>query len=205
MFAGIVISNNIIDQTFEYYVPQKFQDYIKLGSRVKVNFGISNNKEVMGYVVELYEETRFEGVTKEITDVLDFNPLISKEQLELANYIAEDTVCPLSRVLNAMIPNAYKLKSIKYLIINDYCELDANLAMLFKGKSIIKMTKDLEPYMSLINKEIKKGNVRFSYDAQTFIKEKIVTKYLVNQQMLYEKKEFIRSDVLLTIDFIDPT
>ena len=195
MFAGIVISNNIIDQTFEYYVPQKFQDYIKLGSRVKVNFGISNNKEVMGFVVELYEETRFEGVTKEITDVLDYNPLISKEQLELANYIAEDTVCPLSRVLNTMIPNAYKLKSIKYLIINDYCELDANLAMLFNGKSIIKMTKDLEPYMSLINKEIKKGNARFSYDAQTFIKEKIVTKYLVNQQMLYEKKEFIRSDV----------
>lgn len=195
MFAGIVISNNIIDQTFEYYVPQKFQEYIKLGSRVKVNFGLSNNKEVMGFVVELYEETRYEGSSKEILEVLDFNPLITKEQLELAQYISKDTVCPLSRVLNMMIPNAYKLKSIKYLIINDFCELDANLAVVFKGKSVIKITKDLDPYMSLINKEIKKGNARYSYEAETYIKEKILIKYLVNERELYEKLEFIRKDI----------
>lgn len=195
MFAGIVISNNIIDQTFEYYVPQKFQDYIKLGSRVKVNFGLSNNKEVMGFVVELYEETRFDGVSKEIIEVLDFKPLITIEQLELAKYISQDTVCPLSRVLNIMIPNAYKLKSIKYLVINDFCELDANLAVVFQGKSVIKITKELDPYMSLINKEINKGNARYSYEAEPYIREKIVVKYLVNEQVLYEKLEYIKKEI----------
>ena len=180
MYAGIVISNNIVDQTYEYYVPQKYEEFIKLGSRVQINFG-TGSREVMGFVVELYEESRHNGVTKEITDLLDFNPLISLTQLELAKFISSDTVCPLGRVLNLMIPNTYKLKSVTYLIIKDYCELDATLALEFKGKSVIKVTKELDPFMKLIKKEIEKGNAEFSYRAEGFNKEKVIIKYLINR------------------------
>lgn len=194
MYAGIVISNNIVDQTYEYYVPQKYEEFIKLGSRVQINFG-TGSREVMGFVVELYEESRHNGVTKEITDLLDFNPLISLTQLELAKFISSDTVCPLGRVLNLMIPNTYKLKSVTYLIIKDYCELDATLALEFKGKSVIKVTKELDPFMKLIKKEIEKGNAEFSYRAEGFNKEKVIIKYLINQMMLYEKETYIKKEV----------
>ena len=194
MYAGIIISNNIVDQTYEYYVPQKYEDFIKLGSRVQINFGLGS-REVMGFVVELYEEPKYDGVIKEITNLLDYNPLISLEQLKLAEFISQDTVCPLGIVLNLMIPKTYKLKSVTYLIIKDYCELDATLAMEFKGKSVIKVTKELDPFMKLIKKEIEKGNAMFSFEAEGYNKEKIIVKYLINKIMLYEKETFIKKDV----------
>lgn len=192
MFVSVIISNNIIDQTFEYYLPNEFEAIAQIGSRVMVNFGQSN-RLVMGFIVDIYEEKIYDGSSKDIIDVLDYEPLITKEQFKTAEYIAKETVCPLARVLNLMIPKFLKLKTIKYLVVNDYCELDANLAFVFKGKSVIKITKEIEQYNNQILKEIKKGNAYISYEAKPFGKIKTITKYLVNQNALYTSLTLLKN------------
>ena len=115
MFASIVVNvtSSNVDQLYEYYVPNDIAPYIQVGSRVNVEFS-GANRLVMGYVLDVYEQKRFEGETKAISELLDLKPVITPLQLELAKYLKDDTICPLIRILNMMVPSALQLKTYKY-------------------------------------------------------------------------------------------
>ncbi len=109
-----------VARTFSYaYYGKK-----KVGERfrVKINF---NGKEIMGFVtkVEVPDKTQDElekelGYSiKEIreSDIIDEEPLINDELMELANRVADYYMAPLISVLQAMLPKTLspKLSSLK--------------------------------------------------------------------------------------------
>ena len=81
---------------------------------------------------------------KEITEIIDENPVLNEELLELGKYISETTLCSLISAYEAMLPVALKAKhntfipkkKIKYLVLN----MDFSEALkLCKNKSQIEI------------------------------------------------------------------
>ena len=143
MFAHVIIDNpsSQTDMEFDYLIPDNMS--VKNGVRVKVPFG-SGNKPTLGIVLAVSSETSYDGNIKEIIEVLDQNPILSAEDIELAKYIKSETICPISRILNLMIPLAKRLKTIKYFQIINGDNLDANLLEEFK------VYKNIEPLIEYI-------------------------------------------------------
>lgn len=167
------------DQYYDYIVPEEFTNFIKVGSRIKIPYG-NSNREIMGFVMQIVKDSSYVGELKEITEVIDYIPVINDEQMLLASFIKEDAVCPLSTILNLMIPDAMRLKTKKYLTNIKYLDIDARLVEIFSGREIIEYTKELKKYDSIIAKEIEKENIKVTYEAKQVINDKYVNKYIIN-------------------------
>lgn len=194
MIANVIVNvaSSATDQIYAYHIPREFESFAKIGSRVKVAFG-DGNRQIMGYILELSDETSYEGSLKEILEVVDYEPILTKEQIEIAKFIKEDAVCPLIRILNLMIPDALKLKTKKYLTVKNYQSLDAKLIDLFNNGETIEYSSSLKQYDSTIAKEVKNQNIIVSYDAKQEVSDKLVAKYLINPTFTYKYFNTLRS------------
>ena len=202
MFASVVINvaSSNVDQKYEYFVPDDLTPYIAVGCRVNVEFG-QGNRLVMGYVLDLYEEPKFKGEIKAINALLDIKPVITPLQLKLAEYLKDDTICPLIRILNLMIPDALIQKTFKYLIVKDISKIDATLVDLFNGEEVIELNSKLSGYHYKIMKEVKSGNIEIAYQTKQTINYKYIAKYAVNLDNYYKFRDTLRNP--LKKDFLD--
>jgi primosomal protein N' (replication factor Y) len=98
---------------FDYVVPDELWP-VQVGQRVEVPFGRGNKREE-GFCVEtdLSREQAFgsedRGIRlKAVACVLDEEPLLDTQLMELARWIGEYYVCPLGQVLTALVPGAVK-------------------------------------------------------------------------------------------------
>ncbi len=101
MFANVVvdIKASDVDIMYSYRIPHELEEFVGIGSRVLVNFGI---RKILGYVIEISDECDYQGEVKEIIEVLDYSQELSREQIELAKYIKYQTKCLLVYALEAM-------------------------------------------------------------------------------------------------------
>ncbi|MBN1973658.1 MAG: primosomal protein N' [Sedimentisphaerales bacterium] len=97
------------DTEFDYGVPDEIWP-IQIGQRVEAPLG-KNNKLHQGFGVEIrppeYNE-KLKFKLKAITKVIDKEPLVDFELMELARWISTYYVCPLGQVLAAIVPSAVK-------------------------------------------------------------------------------------------------
>lgn len=89
-----------VDRTFTYAVPGDLQPVIREGMRVKVPFG---PRRVEGFVVGLVQSTDVEGV-KEITEVIDREPVVTSDLLQLARWMSEYYMCTYVDALHSILP-----------------------------------------------------------------------------------------------------
>lgn len=202
MIAKVIVNipSSNIDQLFDYLIPPEFCDFASVGSRVRVPFGDAN-RQIMGFIIELKDESTYIGDLKEIIEVVDYEPVLTKEQLAIANFIKADAICPLSRILNLMIPDALKLKTKKFLTVVNFKDLDAELIQLFEQNETILYKENFKKYDNRIAKEVKKGNIVIRYEALQTVKEKMVTKYVLNPSFTYRNFDRLKSD--LQKDFLE--
>ena len=110
MFASVVVDvkSSNVDIMYTYRIPQELEGFVGIGSRVLVSFGI---RKILGYVIEISDSCSFDGEVKDILEVLDYSQELSKEQIELAKFIKEETNCLLVYALEAMYPSFLKTNS----------------------------------------------------------------------------------------------
>lgn len=97
-----------VDRPFDYLVPQEWHTLIEVGSRVKVPFGPRN---VLGFVVALQNETDVPmNKIKPVSQVLDIEPVLTEEMLEMAKWLKQQTICYEIDALQAMLPSALRAK-----------------------------------------------------------------------------------------------
>lgn len=101
-----VVFNIPLQRTFDYLIPEPLTERLRVGCRVRAPFG---RRAAVGYCVGLAEEPSVPEV-KAIEAVLDPEPLLSEELLELARWMSEYYVCGLGEVLEAILPSAVRLK-----------------------------------------------------------------------------------------------
>ena len=121
-----------IDKTFIYHVEDSLKDKIKIGIRVLVPF---NNQKLEGFVLEIVDEVDTDYEIKDIISVVDNEPILTNELLELGKYICDSTLSTLISSYQAMLPKALKARngnnvSVKYQRI---IEID-NLTGVFTPK-----------------------------------------------------------------------
>lgn len=112
------------DKLFDYSVPKDLQRRVKVGSRVMVSFGIGDKKR-QGMVFELAENgDDTSKKIKEIAFLLDEEPVVSEELIELAKYLSVHTFCPLFEAVKAMLPPGLNYKPVYKYFAN--CESSAD-------------------------------------------------------------------------------
>lgn len=94
-----------------YKVPEKWEGEIKLGQSVKVPL---ESRRIMGWLVGLSFKTDLTKV-KEITQILDSEPVFSEELLSLCRWISEYYFCSWGEVLKAALPGRFDSKNILWM------------------------------------------------------------------------------------------
>ena len=179
MFASVVVDvkSSNVDIMYTYHVPEELCDFVYVGSRVMVSFGF---RKIIGYVIELMDTNPYQGEVKDILEVLDFSSELTKEQIDLAYFIKEDTNCLLVSALESMFPVFLKTKYRRFLYCEEPDKLDLDLALIFNGKKKIAVNGETISNNPKLSREIKKGTVEISYDIFQYGKNKKDKVYSVN-------------------------
>ena len=92
--------------TFTYAIPVSMQSGVQVGVRVLVPFG--RNKTYLGIVARLHDEKPQGYEVKEISQVMDAEPIVTPQQLRLWQWIADYYLSPIGDVYKAALPAGLK-------------------------------------------------------------------------------------------------
>ena len=97
-----------IDKTFTYHVPSELVNDVKVGKRVLVPF---NNQKLEGFILEILDNYLDDYEIKDIIKVIDSDVILTKELLELGEFVSAETLSTLISSYQAMLPKALKAKN----------------------------------------------------------------------------------------------
>ena len=166
--------NALLDKTFTYNVPLVMQKKVKVGIRVKVPFG---NKTLSGIIINIKKEINTDYELKDVIELLDDEPLINSEMLQLGKFMSENYLCSLMSCYQSMIPSALKFNKSNINIKYD--------TYIIKIKEKTNPSKGEANILDLFinNNEVKRSD----------IKNKVILKRLIEEVILKEvKKELYR-------------
>ena len=150
------------DRPFDYRVPEKWSGMIQEGMRVTVPFG---PRKLLGFVVKLKESSEFKSL-KNISGLLDMEPALNEELLELGHWLADETMCFKISAFQAMLPAAMKAKYEKQIRLTRsfaVSDLLPELQPLFQKTGTMKwddaQNNELLP---LVKKEMDRGALELS-------------------------------------------
>lgn len=178
-FAQIILPLNL-KGTFTYKVPQELRDKIQVGMRILVSF--RGKKIYTGIVAQLHENDPETFVPKEIINILDDFPILSKPQIDFWNWLSAYYLCNLGEIYRFAFPSSLKLESETYLKLKpdtqvDFQNLDVNEMYLIQALEVRHLINlsDIESFIP--KKEIVK-TVKSLIDLQYIeVDEKISEKY----------------------------
>lgn len=173
MTIDVLVEANI-NTTFTYLVPTPMINQIKMGKRVLVPFG---NREVEGFILGIHNQEQLEFEPKAIIRVIDEEPVLNSEMIELGTYMSEYYFASLIKCYQAMLPVVLKAKNKpkvgkkleSYLVLNKNID-DSNIKN-EKQKHIIELVK-------------KETRTR-----KNSIEDKYALKVLLEKGILLEEKE----------------
>ncbi len=94
------------DKPYSYRIPEEFLGMLEVGMRVHVPFG-KGNRLIQGIVLGLESQSNEEEMEqdlKDIAEVLDFSPVLTQEQLWLAEELRKSVFSYKISILKAMLP-----------------------------------------------------------------------------------------------------
>ncbi|MEG2322489.1 MAG: primosomal protein N' [Bacilli bacterium] len=192
MVANVLVQTRKIDKTFTYLVPKQLEDKVKVGSRCLVSF---STQKLEGFIVELKDNFVTDYDLKELIDVIDINPVLNKELLDLGVYLSKKTLCTLTQAYQTMLPSALKAKQgfivnkkmLIFLIVNKEYE-----PMTTNEKRIFALLKNNKILLSEANK-ISAYSVKKLIEQGVFIK-KSEESYRLKDDVVDEEKKIILTE-----------
>ncbi len=143
MYAEIILPL-ALPKTYTYAIPVEMQEAAIPGVRVEVVFG--RQKRYAGIIKSTTTEAPKGFEAKPILQVLDSEPVLYQQQLNLWNWISNYYMCSEGEVMSAALPTQFKLSSETILMLNeeygdDFSELDDQEYLVAEGLSIKKELK----------------------------------------------------------------
>jgi primosomal protein N' (replication factor Y) (superfamily II helicase) len=110
-----------LTETFTYRLPASMQASARVGSRVMVQLG---RKPTTGYIVALLPRLRSgtsldESKIKDVQELLDVDPPLTPEVLEITRWVADYYVAPWGEVLRAALPAGINVAIEQIVSITD--------------------------------------------------------------------------------------
>ncbi len=125
--ASVAVENTAysFDKLFDYLIPESLADKVRAGCRVLVGFGRGSRKR-QGFVFAVSEDFCDDGIKlKPVLEVLDEEPVLTKEMLELASFVADRTFCTLFDAARSFLPSGIYLKVTQmYALKASYADYD---------------------------------------------------------------------------------
>lgn len=198
MFADIFIENNFqkIDKLYTYIV----KDDVKPGMRVLVNFGKSYRVGIVLFLHASYSGKHLEKL-KEINSVLDDEPIISKDLIELGLWMRNRYLIGYSKAFAPILPPGNLQKIKKKIIVEKYPQ----------GKELEELNSvDINKYFEelsvdekkIIKKLRTKGFIKYNYEPLIAIKPKFVNYLKISENFDAKKLENINEKQAQVFNFI---
>ena len=159
MFCEVIVdvANKQVNRTFDYLIPEELSQVILVGARVKVNFG---SRIVVAFVVKIKEDTECDlKLIKPILEVLDINPPLNEEFVELAYELSRYNFSFYATNLETMIPSSLKIKVNKVLTCIDKAKLSDSLRECFGNSNKISFDIHTQKYLKEIKRQIEEKNI----------------------------------------------
>lgn len=206
MFASVIVDvpAGQVNRPFDYAIPDVLASEIEVGMRVVVPFA---GRNVQGFVVALREKPDFDGELKEISYLMDMEPVLSRELLALGQYMASHVFAFLVQCYQTMLPAMLKTTVDKYAVLDEPSEHEEIFSRVFHHERELLMSSDLpaERVAELLRLR-RKGVIHFRTEVQDRVKVKtedwIVLSYLPEEyaaleetlsKRAYRKRAFVRS------------
>ena len=193
MYVKVLIETRVKsnDMTFTYHVPSNVEDNLLIGKRVLVPF---SNRMVEGFVLG-YDAKTDDYEIKDIIKIIDDEPVLNDELINLGIYMSKKYLCPLINCYQSMLPKALKagskngggVKKLLYVKLNDNV-INADVKVK-RQLEIIDFLKD--------NKEVLKSSIRSKSSLSKLIEKGIVLEYYKETYRKVET-ELDRKEILLT-------
>lgn len=197
------IKSKQLDKTFTYNVPKELEEKVKVGVRVTIPFG---TQKLEGFVLDVASnQEKYDYELRDIIDVVDEDPVLNKEMLELGKVISEKTLCTLVNAYQTMLPKALKASSKNK--INKKYETFIEINELKDIKLTEKQNNLLEQIKN--NRISKKEAKEYSLSAYKklleldIIKEVNEEKYrLVSKKEIIDKKIVLNEEQQIVVDTV---
>ena len=178
-----------LDRNFVYFSSTK----VNKGSRVNINF---NGQDIVGFILKVEEVESIEEKEKElgfkikeISSIIDDEPIINENLLKLAFLLKDRYVYPLIGVLNTMLPPSLKstsnyLSKPKISYITYYELLDDTYVP--KNKFEENILKRFKNSGLVLKSEINDSKTLNNLLSLNIIHEKIEEKYRFNAKQIFK-------------------
>lgn len=121
LVAAVAVEKTVyhFDKLFDYKVPERLEGKIKEGKRVLVPFGRGDGqRQAMVFSLDTADECETENL-KEIQTVLDEEPALTGEMLELALFLKDRCFCTIYECVKAMIPPGLTFRMKRYFKLSE--------------------------------------------------------------------------------------
>lgn len=174
-FVDVILPLHIHD-TYTYRVPQEYNDYVKVGQRVVVQFG---GKKLYSALVRRIHENVPQYQVKYILSIVDTEPLVSERQFQFWEWMAEYYMCYVGDVMAIALPSAFRLASESAVSIHpdfggeltDLTEKELQIVQLLTEHPVLKVSDistalSLQKIMPVINTMIEKEIIVMNEELQ---------------------------------------
>ena len=152
------------DQPYSYKVPEEFVDMLEVGMRVHVPFGKAN-RLIQGIVLGMEQESEMaDDDLKEIAEVLDFSPVLTEEQLWLAEELRKSVFSYKISILKAMLPGFLNSSYDKILYPLEGLSQEDRERLFGSQESLAFSSLDLEKQAEMM-RLTRKGLLKLEYQA----------------------------------------
>ena len=207
MFAKVIVDVPVIqvNRPFDYHVPENLQESIEVGMRVAVPFG---GRSISGFVLALSDEVDFDGEVKDILHLMDLDPVLSPEMIELGAYLSKKVHAFLIQCYQTMLPAMLKSNYEKRFVLVNPKEHEDVFREIFHYETTLLYTDDLpQDYLKQLMKLKKEGAVMKEYEEfiptiSARAKKKVaLLKTLASMEVMeIEKRRFLEDTDFTTAD-----
>ena len=200
MYAQVIVEYSLkkLDKTFIYHVSSQMMKEIKVGMKVLVPFGHQN---IYGFVLALQEKLETEMDTKDIKEIVDQELVLSKELLDIADFLCEETLCTKISALQTLLPSSFKAKTQKhnynqyetFISLNENMDLTKYKLDNKRSKKQLEIIELLERQKKVNKKEINSSSLNVLIKNE-IVKVENVQKYRLNQEKKTETSKKLTQD-----------
>ena len=168
----VELSHRAIDKVFSYSVPKNIEDKIRIGVRVLVPFA---KMKLVGFVTGINDLMENDIELKEIIDVVDDEPILTDELLDLGKYLSKTTLSTLISSYQAMLPSGFKASHKKQINIKyeTYVYIDYEK---LKNAKLTPKQQEIINYLGKNKNVTYKSLLKINSSVLTLIKNKILYK-----------------------------
>ncbi len=122
-YVEVAINLPQISDTYHYHLPAELEGSVQPGMLVIVPFGKQRAQGVVLRKVDVPEVAK----TKPVEELVDEKPALTEEQIQLAYWLAAETLAPLGVCINLILPPGLSQRTDTLVRLNPDREIDEDL------------------------------------------------------------------------------